>query len=173
MHRRASGGRTKVFHDVRGDGRRPAPRHHSRRGCLRPSRRAPFPSPGRKAKVYVEGRKLLVAGRALERDPRTSAADAARWIEEFLWKSTGKRSRASHRRLPRLVCAAQRFRRFVWVIEPRLCRHFSITRRRRSTADVAARRLAPVPLLSGGSGRAALAAPVPATSVRRYRARPA
>ena len=83
-------GGAQVFHDVRGDGRR---LHHviiSRRGVFVVETRV-LAKPWPKAKVYVEGRKLLVAGKHLEHDPRTGAAAAARWIEAFLKKSTGKR----------------------------------------------------------------------------------
>jgi hypothetical protein len=83
-------GGAQVFHDVRGDGRRLDHVIISRRGVFVVETRA-LPKPWPKAKVYVEGRKLLVAGKYLEHDPRTGAADAARWIEAFLKKTTGKR----------------------------------------------------------------------------------
>jgi hypothetical protein len=83
-------GGAQVFHDVRGDGRRLDHVIISRRGVFVVETRA-LPKPWPKAKVYVEGRKLLVAGKYLEHDPRTGVADAARWIEGFLKKSTGKR----------------------------------------------------------------------------------
>jgi hypothetical protein len=82
-----------VFHDVRGDGRRLNHVIISRRGIFVVETRA-LPKPWPKAKVYIEGRKLLVAGKYLEHDPRAGAADAARWIEAFLRKSTGKRFNA-------------------------------------------------------------------------------
>jgi hypothetical protein len=87
---RLRAGGAQVFHDVRGDGRRLDHVIISRRGVFVVETRS-LPKPWPKAKVYVEGRKLLVAGKYLERDPRTGAADAARWIEAFLRKSTGKR----------------------------------------------------------------------------------
>jgi hypothetical protein len=129
---------TQVFHDVRGDGRR---LHHviiSRRGVFVVETRA-LPKPWPKAKVYVEGRKLLVAGRALERDPRTSAADAARWIEAFLWKSTGKRFTAQAIvAFPGWYVQHNDPPGSVWVIEPKalpaLLDHEAPTVR---TADVA------------------------------------
>jgi hypothetical protein len=83
-------GGAQVFHDVRGDGRRLDHVIISRRGVFVVETRV-LAKPWPKAKVYVEGRKLLVAGKHLEHDPRVGAAAAARWIEAFLKKSTGKR----------------------------------------------------------------------------------
>jgi hypothetical protein len=83
-------GGAQVFHDVRGGGRRLDHVIISRRGVFVVETRA-LAKPWPKAKVYVEGRKLLVAGKYLEHDPRAGAAAAARWIEAFLKKSTGKR----------------------------------------------------------------------------------
>jgi hypothetical protein len=87
---RLRAGGAQVFHDVRGDGCHLDHVIISRRGVFVVETRA-LPKPWPKAKVYVDGRKLLVAGKYLEHDPRTGAAEAARWIEAFLKKSTGRR----------------------------------------------------------------------------------
>jgi Nuclease-related domain len=84
------GSGAQVFHDVRGDGCRLDHVIISRRGVFVVETHS-VPKPWPKAKVYVQGRKLLVAGQYLERDPRVAAAAAARWVESFLRESTGKR----------------------------------------------------------------------------------
>jgi hypothetical protein len=127
-----------VFHDVRGDGRRLDHVIISRRGVFVVETRA-LPKPWPKAKVYVEGRKLLVAGKYLEHDPRTGAADAARWIEAFLKKSTGKRFTArAIVAFPGWYVQQNDPPGSVWVIEPKalpaLLDHEALTV---PTADVA------------------------------------
>jgi len=108
-----------VFHDVRGDGHRLDHVIISRRGVFVVETRA-LPKPWPKAKVYVEGRKLLVAGKHLEHDPRTGAADAARWIEAFLKKSTGKRFTArAIVAFPGWYVQQNDPPSSVWVIEPK------------------------------------------------------
>ena len=116
---RLRAGGAQVFHDVRGDGRRVDHVIISRRGVFVVETHA-LPKPWPKAKVYVEGRKLLVAGKHLEHDPRTGAADAARWIEAFLKKSTGKRFTArAIVAFPGWYVQQNDPPSSVWVIEPK------------------------------------------------------
>jgi hypothetical protein len=110
---------TRIFHDVSGDGCHLDHVIISRRGVFVVATLA-VPKPWPKAKVYVDGRRLMVAGRTPEHDPRVGVAAAARWVESFLRESTGKRFKA------RAIVAYPGWyvqqadpRGSVWVIDPK------------------------------------------------------
>jgi nuclease-like protein len=115
---RASG--AQVFHDIPGDGFNLDHVVISPQGIYAVETKT-FSKPWPKAKVTVEGTTLLVAGRVPDRNPMEQAATAARWLEDRLEESTGKRFTVRgvvvfpgwfvEQRLPRGP---------VWVLEPKM-----------------------------------------------------
>ena len=85
---RASGGQ--VIHDIPADGFNLDHVVISPHGIYAVETKT-FSKPWPKAKVTVEGSTLLVAGRVPDRNPMEQAAAAARWLENRLEESTGKR----------------------------------------------------------------------------------
>lgn len=79
-----------MFHDLVGDGFNVDHVIIGRSGVYTVGTKT-FSKPTRKnAKVTCDGNKLLVDGRALERDPVTQSKAQARWVAEVLSESTGK-----------------------------------------------------------------------------------
>ncbi len=127
-----------VFHGVQGDGCFLDHVIISRRGVFVVETRV-LPKPWPKAKIYVQGHNLLAGGRHLLSDPRPRAADAARWMESFLSRRTGRRFPArAIVAFPGWYVQQTEPCGSVWVVEPRalaaLLDHQAATV---ATADVA------------------------------------
>jgi hypothetical protein len=79
-----------------------------------------FTKPHGKARVVVEGDKLLVAGRVPDRDPIAQVAGASRWLRDLLESSTGKTwSVRGVVVFPRWFVEQRSPRGNVWVLEPK------------------------------------------------------
>jgi Nuclease-related domain len=133
---RASG--AQVFHDIPGDGFNLDHVVISPHGIYAVETKT-FSKPWPKAKVTVEGSTLLVAGLVPDQNPLEQAAAAARWLEDRLEESTGKRFTVRGVVVfPGWFVEQQLPRGPVWVLEPKMLPGF-IEQESRSVApaDVA------------------------------------
>jgi hypothetical protein len=80
----------RIFHDVQGDAFNVDHVVISPRGvyCIETKT---FTKPHADAKIHYDGRSILVAGRVPDRDPVIQVTAAARWLEDRIVESTGKR----------------------------------------------------------------------------------
>jgi hypothetical protein len=113
-------GGAQIFHDVPGDGFNLDHVIISPNGLYAIETKT-FSKPWPKAKVTVEGKTLLVAGRVPDCDPIEQVASAAKWLESKLEESTGKRFKVRGVVVfPGWFVEQRTPRGPVWVLEPKM-----------------------------------------------------
>jgi hypothetical protein len=109
-----------VFHDVPGEGFNLDHVVISPRGIYAIETKT-YSKPWPGAKIIVEGESLSIAGRTPDRDPIVQVSLAARWLEDKLQESTGKRFVVRGVVVFPGWFVEQRSRRErVWVLEPKM-----------------------------------------------------